>query len=115
MDEEVHLREGALSKVPFNENSKNLNKDLNKDVKKNWKQRNNRKKFYNNKKNDAIESTVMKTRRIKEETIEIFLIRSLQTEMVRMVIILIELHLTEIRDQKILTRLIRQMYLKLQW
>ena len=29
MDEEVHLREGALSKVPFNENSKNLNKDLN--------------------------------------------------------------------------------------
>ena len=55
MDEEVHLREGALSKVPFNENSKNLNKDLNKDVKKNWKQRNNRKKFYNNKKNDAIE------------------------------------------------------------
>ena len=61
MDEEVHLREGALSKVPFNENSKNLNKDLNKDVKKNWKQRNNRKKFYNNKKNDAIESTVMKS------------------------------------------------------
>ena len=57
MDEEVHLREGALSKVPFNENSKNLNKD----VKKNWKQRNNRKKFYNNKKNDAIESTVMKS------------------------------------------------------
>ena len=39
MDEEVHLREGALSKVSFNENSKNLNKDLNKDVKKNWKQR----------------------------------------------------------------------------
>ena len=60
MDEEVHLREGSLSKVPFNENSKNYNKELNKEIKKTWKQKENRKKFYSNKKNDAIQSTLFK-------------------------------------------------------
>lgn len=60
MDEEVHLREGSLSKVPFNENSKNYNKELNKETKKTWKQKENRKKFYSNKKNDAIQSTLFK-------------------------------------------------------